>query len=195
MTRGINFDLDSNKQRSDLLTNEVRRAICSTATQQTELRFSGPCFQPLFLHLRYNFHFRVLANLDESGQPASRCEAACQNLTAHGTWANKTRATCTLAPYHVYPMCLGFLIRGQRKSHSSEGTPLGTPLSETQHHRALEDPEAVIQPAASGPVLHQQAITETPAGFPPHVEQQPQIPAVPGNLPSQVDETLAECPR
>jgi len=100
----------------------------------------------------------------------------------------------TLAPYHVYPMCLGFRIPGQRKSHSSEGTPLGAPPSEAQHHRALEDPEAVIQPAASGPVLHQQAITETPAGFPPHVEQQPQIPAVPGSLPSQVDETLAECP-
>jgi len=102
-----------------------------------------------------------------------------------------TRATCTLAPYHVYPMCLGSRNRGQRKSRSSEGSPLGAPLPEGQHHRA-EDLEAAIQPAATG---HQQAITETPAGSPPHVEQQPQIPAVPESLPSQVDETLAECPR
>jgi hypothetical protein len=30
---------------------------------------------------------------------------------------------------------------------------------------------------------------------PPQVKQRPQIPAVPESLPSQVDETLAECPR
>ena len=89
-------------------------------------------------------------------------------------------------------MCLGFRIAGKRKLHSSEHTPLEATLG--QHHQT-EDLEATIQPPASGPVLHQEAITATPAGFAPHVEQQPQIPAVPENLPSQVDETLAECPR
>jgi len=53
--------------------------------------------------------------------------------------------------------------------------------------------EEAVQPVIKEPISHQPTVTEpiTPSGG----QQQPQIPAIPKSLPSQVDETLAACPR
>ncbi|KAF8322430.1 hypothetical protein F5887DRAFT_1028395 [Amanita rubescens] len=76
-------------------------------------------------------------------------------------------------------MCIPFFFRRSKPPEAS--TPTAPPPP-----RAAE----TDQPPANKRISP--VVTPTP---PPQVEQQPQIPAVPKSLPSQVDETLAECPR
>ncbi len=85
-------------------------------------------------------------------------------------------------------MCLRFC---RRKPHPSNATP----KAQNDWARDHSEAEEAVQPVVANEPVVQPPVTETPTGSPPRVEQQPQIPAVPRSLPSQVDETLAECPR
>jgi hypothetical protein len=62
-------------------------------------------------------------------------------------------------------------------------TQLGEAIATPSGSANLPKTEEAVEPAAA-----------TPSDLPPQVKQQPQIPVIPKSLPSQVDETLAECP-
>ena len=88
-------------------------------------------------------------------------------------------------------MCLGFLIRkNKKKPHYSE-TPVplsGLSRAEDRSQKAEEG----AQPTDSDLISYQPAVTETAT---PQAKQETQIPAIPKSLPSQVDDTLGACPR
>ena len=104
--------------------------------------------------------------------------APCQNLT-QGQLRHENESH-NLTTYHDHPMCLTSCFGWKRKPEPSD-----TPFP----------PGAGDLSTANKSISPEPAVTTTPSDSLPQVKQQTQIPAVPKSLPSQVDETLAECPR
>ena len=117
------------------------------------------------------------------GHDPGRCAERCQNLTVRRTRTITTRHNLTI--YHNHPMCLPFCLKWKGKPRPSEA-------SGAADHSKVEE---AVQLRPKEPISPKHTIRAAPSDSPPQVQQQLQIPAVPESLPSQVDETLAECPR
>jgi hypothetical protein len=163
----------------------------------SNLLASGPRVQPLSVHLFcesrispvlvLSWGVTFLQTRTPVDVPRGEC---CQNLTVRSTGTITTLHNLSI--YHNHPMmCLPFCLKWKGLPRPSGTTPTSPPGA-ADYFKAEDD--VPLTPTSPKPTIRATP-SDSPPQLGPQVEQQLQIPAVPESLPSQVDETLAECPR